>query len=242
MLVTFAGCSNSEDEKEVQPTETPKTLQIVDTYDYGESVPSCTPQEESYLSTCAFIGDSRIGALSLYEACKESEIAFVSALNLMRIDTMQVDGVSEKETLVDVLDQTSKKNIYLLFGINEIRNIYFDSFKEAYGEIIKGIQTKHPDSNVYLILNYHPDRISGMSDEEINTQLDKLNTCVTQLAIEHKVYMLNLDEGMDSENGRINEAYVSDGLHLNRDGAKAFESFILSHVVDKESYMKEMYV
>ncbi len=239
MVCSLAACSNDSKEEVV---EEEKTLQIVDTYDYGSSVVETEAVDPSYFNDCLFVGDSRIGALSLFEACKGADIAYVSALNLVRIEAMQVDGVNEAMTLVDVLNGTNKKNVYLMVGINEIRNVYFDSFKEAYSELITNLKSSHPDVNVYLLMNYTPVRVSGMNDEEIANQLAQLNACVKELALEHSVYFLDVDQGLDDASGKINEAYVSDGLHLNREGTKAFEMFILKHTVDRASYLKEMYV
>ena len=54
------------------------------------------------------------------------------------------------------------------------------------------------------------------------------------------VYYLDLDNGMTDEEGLIREEYVGDGLHFGPTGTHALEDYIRTHVVRRNTYVKEI--
>ncbi len=240
VLLVLSGCSQDPKVVEVNENEDGYVCRMVDTYDYTACVPPSEAVDESFYENTLFAGDSRMGSLFLYGTHANADVKFVTSLNLLRIDSMQVDEIKEKMTLMDVLEETRKQNVYLLFGINEIRNPNFDSFANMYQEIITMLKNNNPDVNIYLILSYHPDYISGLEEPKLSEQLQMLNSKIIDLAIRNKVYYLDLDNGMSDEAYTIKDEYVSDGLHFTPTGAKAFEEYIATHVVRREDYVKEI--
>lgn len=242
-IVCLVGCSSSNNKtvnQNVNQDEEGYVCKMVDTYDYSSCVPPSAAVDESYYANTLFAGDSRMGSLFLYGTHPTADVKFVTSLNLLRIDDMQVDEVEDEMTLLDVLKETKKQNIYLLFGINEIRNPNFDAFASQYQDIITMLKTNNKDVNIYLILSYHPDYISGLEEPALSEQLQKLNSKIIDLAIKNHVYYLDLDNGMSDEAYTIKDDYVADGLHFTKDGAKAFEEYIATHVVRREDYVKEV--
>lgn len=222
------------------------SCRVINYYDYNESAPKVDVVDESYYDDVLFAGDSRMGSLALYGTHTNAQVAYVTSLNLLLIDTMTVDestneaySYEEGTTLMDVLSTTTKNNIYLLFGINEIRNPNFTAFGEKLQEIVTMLKTNNPNVNIYLILAYHPDYISDLPEPDLTTHLEDLNSTIKTIAYNNKIYFLNLDDEMD-EDGTIRDEYVSDGLHFTPTGAHAFEDYIASHVVRSESYVKEI--
>lgn len=228
-------------EVEKQPVEHPEYVcRVLNSYLYDEKVPATSiPADDAYYADTLFAGDSRMGALQIYGHPKGSEVAYVTSLNLMRIDSMPVDG-RDGETLMDVLNTTNKKHIYLLFGINEIRNPNFDLFKEQYQDIITKLQERIPDVQIYIMSAYHPESISGLTSSQLDQQLELLNSTLKQLAVENKCFYLDTDEGLDGDNGIVNSSYVDDGLHMGRRGAEALVKYIDNHIVRRDDYVKEI--
>ncbi|MBR4163683.1 MAG: SGNH/GDSL hydrolase family protein [Solobacterium sp.] len=238
------GCAAKEEEKEVEASVSQQAeyaCRIIDSYDYHQSVPQDRKADSEYLSDSFFGGDSRMGALVLNGELKNSgaEIYYVTSLNIFRIDSMQVDNNEEEKTLYDLLMETDKHHIYLMLGINEIRYNTFDTLIEQYQWIIDEIRNAHPDVHIYIMLDYHPRSVSGLTLEELNAKVDDVNSKMIDLAVRNKCYFLDIDEALCDETGIIREDYVFDGLHLNVNGEAALEEYLLSHKVSEEDYVKE---
>lgn len=240
----LAGCGSPKTTDSAQATAAGKdesyACRVMDYYDYSAPAPYTTEAvDESYYSDTLFAGDSRMGALALYGSHPEAEIDYVTSLNLLLIDTMPLDEHDDGSTLMDVLSSTTKNNIYLLFGINEIRNSNFDAFNAQYQDILTMLRTNNPDVNVYIILAYHPDKITDLPEPQLSEHLQNLNSGLISLAETNAMFYLDTDNGLD-EDGTIKDDYVWDGLHFNPTGAHAFEDYIATHVVQKERYVKEV--
>lgn len=234
MLIS-SGCTTTSTSTEVE-----SSCRVISYYDYTKSVPESEPVDESYYDVTLFAGDSRIGSLSLYGTHENADIAYVTSLNLLLIDSMQVDEHEEEITLYDILASTTKENVYLLFGVNEIRNPNFIVFGEKYQELITMLLENDPDRNIYIILSYHPDYISDLPEPELTEHLEDLNSTLISLAVQNHIYYLDLDTTMDDELGTIKDEYVADGLHFTSTGAHVFEDFIATHTVRSDTYVQEI--
>lgn len=215
---------------------------LVDYYPYSDPVPSSDAADDSYYDSALFAGDSRMGALYLYGTHKNAQVEYVTSLNLFLIGTTEADNHDDGTTLEQILLDTDRSNIYLMFGINEIRNTesYFDNWIDQYQTVVSEILEAHPDASVYVILTYHPDSISGLEEPDLSEHLQWINTRLINLAEKNYIYYLDTDNGLDDENGTIRDEYVADGLHFTPEGAHAFEDYIATHIVRSENYVKEV--
>lgn len=243
-VLVLSGCSlNTNQEANAQEY----SCRVVNTYDYTSAVGKSDPAEDSFYENTLLAGDSRMGSIALYGTHTNWQVAYVTSLNLLLIDNMTVDPSTNEEaytyeegtTLMNVLESTTKNNIYLLFGINEIRNPNFTAFGEKLQEIVTMLKTNNPSVNIYLILSYHPDYISDLPEPELTEHLENLNNTIKEIAINNHLYFLNLDDELDID-GTINDDYVWDGLHFNVTGTHAFEDYISTHTVRSELYVKEI--
>ena len=220
--------------------ETPAyACRVIDYYDYTKPVPESAPADDAYYAESFFGGDSRMGGLYLYGTEKYGEIYYVTSLNLFMIDTMTVDDYPD-ETMLSLLEKTDKKHIYLMLGINEIRNSSFDAWADAYQELIDMLKEKHPDADIYLIETYHPRSISGLTAEELDVQLNKVNEKIRDLAIKNLCYYIDLDPGITDGSGLFKDELTWDGLHMNPEGAREVEAYIKRHVYRRSEYVKEI--
>lgn len=242
-LSLLCGCSGGNKKDEAAATEAPQPVyacRYIDSYDYNSTVSWKEAPDDSYFDDVLFAGDSRMGSIYLYGTHKNAEVAYVTSLNLMRIKSMFVDERSVDITLWDVLDQTDKQNVYLLFGINEIRNPNFDAFGDTLREVVDMLQKNNPEVQIYLVLSYHPDLITGLPEPGLTEHLDMLNGKLVEIAREKRVFWVNPDEALDDDQGTVIDDYVWDGLHFNPTGARAFEEFLAEHVVRRDDYVKKI--
>lgn len=215
---------------------------LVDYYPYADPVPASEAIEDSYYDSALFAGDSRMGSLYLYGTHKNAQVEYVTSLNLFLIGTTEADNHEDGVTLEQILQETDRQNIYLMFGINEIRNTesYFDGWIEQYQSVVTEILNHNPDASIYIILTYHPDSISGLEEPELSEHLQWINSRLVSMAERNYLYYLDTDNGLDDENGTIKDEYVADGLHFTPEGAHAFEDYIATHIVRRETYVKEV--
>ncbi|MBR4455818.1 MAG: hypothetical protein IKS32_06305 [Solobacterium sp.] len=221
----------------------PYACRVLDYYDYTQPVPWSSEIEDDYFSDVLFAGDSRMGAMYLWGDIKNAQVEYVTSLNLWLIDSMPLDNHTDGATMYDVLRDTDKNNIYLLFGINEIRSpeSYFDSWAyEQYQSILTMLREKNPDSDIYIMSTYHPRSISGLPEPQLSEHLQWVNSRLADLAKSNYMYYLDLDNGMTDEEGLIRTEYVGDGLHFGPTGTHALEEYVKTHVVRRNVYVKEI--
>ncbi|MBR3202388.1 MAG: hypothetical protein IKF60_02245 [Solobacterium sp.] len=233
--------SNAEEQEFPEPE--PYACRVYDYYNYSGRVPWSEEIESSYFDDVLFAGDSRMGAMYLWGTIENAQVEYVTSLNLWLIDSMPLDNHTDGMTMYDALETTDKNNIYLLFGINEIRNSesYFDSWAfEQYQSILDMLRTKNPDCNIYIMSTYHPREISGLPEPALTEHLGYVNSRLGQLAMDNYVYYLDLDEGLTDESGLVRDEYVGDGLHFGPTGTHALEDYIKTHVVRRNWYVKEV--
>ena len=238
----LCGCSSAGSETEAnagsaQPSD--YACRVINYYDYSKPVPESAPADDAYYADSFFGGDSRMGGLYLYGTEKYGEIYYTTSLNLFLIDSMAVNDYPD-ETMLSLLEKTDKKHIYLMMGINEIRQKNFDAWADAYQELIDQLKEEHPDADIYLIATYHPREISGLDDDELDVQLEKVNTKIRELAENNLIYYIDLDPGITDETGLMRTDYTWDGLHMTPSGARAVEAYIKKHVYRRSEYVKEI--
>lgn len=212
----------------------------VDIYNYAGVVPETDPAEDWWYDTALYAGDSRMGALALYGSHPNAEVDYVTSLNLLLIDMMHVDEREEEITLLDIFATTDKQDIYLLFGINEIRNPNFYAFADKYIEIIEQLKAQVPYANIYVMLAYHPDYISNLPEPALTEHLNDLNNTLRWVAQTEHVYVIDTGLGLEGEDGTVIDSYVWDGLHLNPNGTRALEEYLNRRYIRSGEYVKEI--
>ncbi len=230
------GCTGKNTAEE----ENTYTCRYVNYYDYASEVPETERAEDLYFADTLFAGDSRMGSLYLYSDLKKAgaEIWYAESLSLWRIYDMKAED--SESSLYDLMLNSKKKYLYVMIGINEVRTDSFASWIKEAGTMIDEIREKHPDVNIYMIQSYMPRTISGLSEEQMRTQVKKLNDAIRELAIDKHLYYINPDPALTDDTGLVRSDYVWDGLHLNTEGTKALSEYIRTHAVKEEEYVKEI--
>jgi hypothetical protein len=146
-----------------------KACRTIDYYDYSSPVPAGTTADDSYFLDTFFGGDSRMGSLKLYSDLSDrgAEIYYAQSLRLWAIDKTEIETGDGTDTLYNLVMNTTKKNVYLLIGINEIRSPDFADWGAYYDEIITDLLTQKPDTNVYLMMSYYPQELSDIDDSSL---------------------------------------------------------------------------
>ncbi|WP_378146750.1 SGNH/GDSL hydrolase family protein [Cnuibacter sp. UC19_7] len=144
----------------------------------------------------------------------------VEAVNLGR-------GGDTTEGLIERLDEVTALDpdtVVLLIGTNDVAN------RRAVEQVVRNIETilvmlrqALPDARI-LVQSVLP---RGAEYAEF---LKEINRHVWQFAATVKAHYLDLWPVMALEDGRLNEAYTDDGLHLNEAGYEAWLSELVPGV------------
>ena len=182
-----------------------------DSYDYRsnaqyvqrQSLFEMVPQEKADI---VFVGDS-------ITARGEWQEFFPDMRVLNRgIDSDVTEGVLNR---LDVIVEACPEQIFLMIGINDIRqNISMETSLGNYEQILGQLQEQLPDSEIYVQSVLPIGDNTGMSNEDVkafNMELEKLAVAKGLTYID--LYSLFLDE-----TGYLPDKYSVDGVHLTGEG------------------------
>ncbi|MDO5560817.1 MAG: GDSL-type esterase/lipase family protein [Oscillospiraceae bacterium] len=192
-------------------------------------------QNDSYLDSCAFIGDSISTGFSGYKFVSKSNVFASIGLRIDNITEEKVETADGSEILVlDGLKKLKPENVYILLGSNGVSWYDNDKMIEDYSAFIDSIQNELPDSKVY-ILSITPVGTQKESLEKpkgvLNTEIDAFNKRLLELADKKSVYYVDLNSFLKDSSGKLPDSKSSDGMHFTKDTYATIIEFILKHTV-----------
>lgn len=172
-------------------------------YTQRQSLFEVVPQEKADI---VFVGDS-------ITARGEWQEFFPNKKVINRgIDSDVTEGVLNR---LDVIIKASPEQIYLMIGINDIRqNIDKDTSLAHYKEIIKQIKEALPDTQLYIQSLLPIGDNTGMSNKDV----EALNSELVKLASENNLTYIDLYSKFLDHTGYLPDHYSIDGVHLTGEG------------------------
>lgn len=127
---------------------------------------------------------------------------------------------------VQIFD-TEPSKIFINIGTNDISNPT-KSFEEVlehmlhnYEEILKQIQTRLPESKVYMMAYYPVNEIDKPVEwgktlfvNRNNQNIPLANEAVKKLAEKHGYEYIDVNAGLTDENGRLKKEFTVEGVHM----------------------------
>ena len=108
------------------------------------------------------------------------------------------------------LDGIHPKHIVIMLGTNNLQMNTDVEIIAGLRHLLKAIYLRQPKTSILL---------SGIFPRSnLETRIAKLNTQIAMLAAQEKVKFVNPGKVLLAPNGRINEAWFSDGVHPNATG------------------------
>lgn len=174
-------------------------------YTQRQTLFEVVPQEPADI---VFIGDS-------ITARGEWQEFFPNKKVLNRgIDSDVTEGVLNR---LDVVINASPKQIFLMIGINDIRqNINRDTSIEHYKNIINELKDKLPDTELYIQSILPIGDNTGMSNKEV----EAFNLELEKIASENNLTYIDLYSKFLDHTGFLPDCYSIDGVHLTGTGYK----------------------
>ena len=198
-----------------QNTSTAETNEIKN----ESSSNSSNNSEVKFDRTVAFIGDSRTQGFIMYNGLKN--IQDYSYIGLMVDTAMTKEFVKtsngNKITLLQDMANKNIKKVYIMLGVNELGWSYPQVFKAKYKELISEIRKVKPNCQIYVQSIIPMTKSKSDSDKIFNnTNVEKFNQLVQEVAEEEKVTYLDVKSVLVDKNGYLPEEASTDGIHIDK--------------------------
>lgn len=195
-------------------------------------VPEGPLVQDTYFDDVVFLGDSRTDGLRLYSGLKNGIFLCSTGATVESVFNKSVETVVGEMPLLDALALLDCGKIYIMLGINELGWNGTETFRTQSTELIRRIQTDHPDAEI-VIQSILP--VSAKKDDEgryvNNGRIDEYNQVWMDLAEELDVAYLNVAEGVAGEDGLLPSDLCYDGVHLNKAGCRLWLDYLRTHAV-----------
>ncbi len=207
--------SNIEKYKEYWSTVTPNNFVEVD---------------NSYFRDALFIGDSRTVGLREYSTVSQADYYAATGLTVYKAlesRFVTLDGIDDKLTIEEALNQRQYGKIYIMLGINELGTGTVDTYIDKYTQIVDRIRELQPEAVIFIqgIMKVTTE-YSELSDYIHNDDIDERNERLSLLADGQQVIYLDINPLLCDENGGLHEVYTSDGVHLKAEFVFVWVDFL----------------
>lgn len=165
-------------------------------------------------NSCAFLGNSLFGDLDEYGLVDKADVYSYIGMNVATVFDQKLD--KHKKPMLDEMLSKDYKNIFIMFGVNEIGWSYPDIFTDDYAELVDEIHTNLPDANIYLLsITPITQSLEAKGEDGMNIKnIEKFNKMIKNVAKEHNASYLDVNSYLRNEYGYLDEDDSPDGYHL----------------------------
>lgn len=228
---------------EPETTEETKPPLPADEYDFSSPVPESDEEPVSVFEKAAFIGDSRTVGLIKYTKLATHDYSSVG-LNIGALTTKKYIRVRNEDdsftnmTLLEALekDKDDIDCVYMALGLNELGwdpNMYIKTYTSVINQIREIV-----DVPIYLQLilpmtteAYEASQFGVTNDDQII-----FNKKLRKMAEDLKLFLLDPCSLFELEDGTLDPADASDGIHLNAASYRVLLKYYQKHRVDVTKY------
>ena len=213
------------------------------TYDFAQPVSVSPEYPLDYFNDKVFIGDSRTVGLITYTDIDPIDMSSVG-LNIGQLESKAYlrytdeNGQKQTRTCFEALEDEKGNytGIYLALGLNELGwspKPFIDTYRKVIEDIreITGVPIY-----IQLILPITTEYSENSTFGITNEKASQFNELLRALADEMDVFLLDPTELFALEDGTLDPANSSDGVHLNVAAYKVLLDFYRTHVVDLSEY------
>ena len=194
--------------------------------------------DATYFKDALFLGDSRTVGLSMYVPELNAQATFYARTSLTAAHALEQRFVGTPlgtVTVLQALQQTSFRKIYIALGVNELGSGTTEGFVQNYARMIEEIRALQPDAIIYISSMMH---VSEAKDNEggyvNNAVINERNNALSQLADNDTVFYIDMNEATDDASGVLQADLTFDGVHLKAVSYDLWYRFLLDHAIVKE--------
>jgi len=167
-----------------------------------------------------FFGDSETAGGNFQKAFPE-----VKSINLGYVGE-DVKGMLRR---VETIKTVKPKKVFLMAGINGLRNQTMEEFEYWYAALVDAIRREVPEAELY-IESILP--ITSYSDYCENAKIREANAILQRMAAERNLHYINVYEAY-AQDGALPDAMSYDGLHLTEEAYELWYEAIRKSIDDR---------
>lgn len=178
------------------------------------------PAPEDILKNSAFIGDSRMKGLVLYNGLSTIKDYTSIGLNAQTALSKSFIPTAEEKTLTieEALSTVGKLDrIYISLGINELAWPSVDGFIGEYTKLLNMVKSKQPESTIYIMAILPVTQQRSDTDASFNNSKIKIyNDELKKMSETFGVKFLDCSSAVANDKGVLPDEASEDGIHLTK--------------------------
>ena len=226
-----------------EPTPTP-----VPAFDFTQPAPETAAVEDDWFSDAVFIGDSRTDGLRLYSGIRGADFLAYKSLMIFHVvgndkvdrKAVPLNGVGDKKTVLEWLDEKRYAKVYLMFGVNELGYGDDAAFTDAFSRTVDEIQARQPEAVVYIqsLVPIEPEKAYKTNPAAWlnNDNVARYNELLRQVCADKGVVYVDVAAALTDEGGGLPPEGTTDGIHFTRSWYEKWYAYLKTHTVDPAEY------
>jgi hypothetical protein len=195
---------------------------------------------EEYTDKFIFVGDSTALYYVMNKVITGKQLWHKEGVSLETIftQTIYINHIDSKLTLVDVMEKNKPAKILLSLGTNSVSTMEIDYFIEKYEQLLKDIKEVSPNTliivqSIFPVAASLDDAGKGLNNDKIN----KMNYRLLELCSKLDIPFLNTAEALKDEKGQLKNGYYrtstnENGVHLSEEGNKVAMQYFKTHAYE----------
>ena len=217
-------------------------------FDFTQPAPETAAVEDDWFSDAIFIGDSRTDGLRLYSGIRGADFLAYKSLMIFhvvgndRVDQRAVplNGVGEKKTVLEWLDERQYAKFYLMFGINELGYGDDGAFTDAFSRTVDEIRARQPEAVIYIqsLIPIEPEKAHKTNPASWlnNDNVARYNQLLRQVCADKGVVYVDVAAALVDDTGVLPPEGTTDGIHFVRSWYEKWYAYLKTHTVDPAEY------
>ena len=226
-----------------EPTPTP-----VPAFDFTQPAPETAAVEDDWFSDAVFIGDSRTDGLRLYSGIRGADFLAYKSLMIFHVvgndkvdrKAVPLNGVGDKKTVLEWLDEKQYAKVYLMFGVNELGYGDDAAFTDAFSRTVDEIRARQPEAVVYIqsLVPIEPEKAYKTNPAAWlnNDNVARYNELLRQVCADKGVVYVDVAAALTDETGVLPPEGTTDGIHFTRSWYEKWYAYLKTHTVDPAEY------
>lgn len=226
-----------------EPTPTP-----VPAFDFTQPAPETAAVEDDWFSDAVFIGDSRTDGLRLYSGIRGADFLAYKSLMIFHVvgndkvdrKAVPLNGVGDKKTVLEWLDEKRYAKVYLMFGVNELGYGDDAAFTDAFSRTVDEIRARQPEAVVYIqsLVPIEPEKAYKTNPAAWlnNDNVARYNELLRQVCADKGVVYVDVAAALTDEGGGLPPEGTTDGIHFTRSWYEKWYAYLKTHTVDPAEY------
>ena len=190
-----------------------------------------------YWAECALVGDSTMLKIANTDTknISKNNVFSASNVNIGNINDVKINQGSGNNTIVNLLQASNLKNIYIMLGNDGIETLSIEQMIESYTTFIRNLKKAMPNAKIY-IMSIPPvteEREKMQTNSVSNLKIDQYNSELLRLANSESVYFIDVNTTLKGNNGKLPNAFAeNDNINLKASTYKVIHDYILTHTAD----------